>query len=56
MNRDEGEIARQRVDILRRWLRLNDMKLVNAETGQVPDLLPYRLEELMLQLGEIGER
>ena len=56
MNRDEREIARQRVDILRRWLHLNDLKLVNAETGQVPELLPYRLEDLMLELGEIGER
>jgi hypothetical protein len=56
MSGDEREIARQRVDILRRWLHLNELKLVNAETGQVPDLLSYRLEDLMLELGEIGDR
>jgi hypothetical protein len=51
---NDKETARRRVDVFRRWLSLNDLKLVNAETGQPPELLSYLLEGLMLELDEIA--
>lgn len=56
VNRDDREIARQRIDVLQRWLRFNDLALINITTGQAPDLLPYRLEDLMLEMAKVGDR
>ena len=46
---NDKETARRRVDVFRPGLSLNDLKLVNAETGQPPELLSYLLEGLMLR-------
>ena len=51
MSRD---LARQRVDTLQRWLRRNDMALIDTTTGQPPGLIAYRLESLMDELAEVG--
>lgn len=48
------ELARQSVEIMQRWLRRNDMALINTTTGQPPDLLAYQLESLMNELAEVG--
>jgi hypothetical protein len=49
MSRD---LARQRVDTLQRWLRRNDMALIDTTTGQPPGLIAYRLESLMDELAD----
>jgi hypothetical protein len=51
MSRD---LACQRVDTLQRWLRRNDMALIDTTTGQPPGLIAYRLESLMDELADVG--